>query len=46
MTDKTMTFETLEDYVAACALLATTSTANFHGSRKNGHWIIEFTGGY
>ena len=46
MTDKTMTFEALEDYVAACVLLVETSTANFHGYRKDGFWIIEFTGGF
>ena len=46
MNNPTMTFGTLEDYVAACALLATTTTAIWHGYRKDGHWIIEFTGGY
>jgi len=46
MTEKTMIFESLEDYIKACALLVESSTANFTGYKKDGHWIIEFTGGF
>jgi hypothetical protein len=45
MTHMTMTFDTLEDYVRACALLVTEGT-HFDGYRKDGRWIIELTGGY
>ena len=46
MTNKILTFETMEDYIYAVKLLVESSTANFHGYRKDGHWVIEFDGSF